>query len=127
MSQTRVIMILLLLAALLGCAVGPNYRRPDMAVPQQWAHADQPGLSAGVVAILQWWHTLQDPMLDALIERAVHTNLDLRIAAARVREARALRGVAAADQFPTVTLSSSYSRNRRSENVPTTPRSTAPE
>jgi uncharacterized protein YybS (DUF2232 family) len=34
-SQTRVIMILLLLAALLGCAVGPNYRRPDMAVPQQ--------------------------------------------------------------------------------------------
>src|SRR5438105_3302036 len=120
-------MILLLLAALLGCAVGPNYRRPDMAVPQQWAHADQPGLSAGVVAILQWWHTLQDPMLDALIERAVHTNLDLRIAAARVREARALRGVAAADHFPTVTVSSAYARNRRSENVPTTPRNIAPE
>jgi outer membrane protein, multidrug efflux system len=126
-SQTRVIMILLLLATLLGCAVGPNYRRPDMAVPQQWAHADRPGLSAGVVAILQWWQTLQDPRLDALIERAVHTNLDLRIAAARVREARALRGVAAADQFPTVTLSSAYARNRRSANVPTTPRNIAPE
>jgi len=49
----------------------------------------------------------------------VHTNLDLRMAAARVREARALRGVAAADQFPTVTVSSAYARTRRSANVPT--------
>jgi len=112
-------MLVLLLAAVLGCAVGPHYQRPDMAVPQQWAHADQPGLSAGVVAVLQWWQTLQDPRLDALIERAVHTNLDLRMAAARVREARALRGVAAADQFPTVTVSSAYARTRRSANVPT--------
>jgi hypothetical protein len=89
-------------------------------MPQQWVHADQPGLSAGVVAVLQWWLTLQDPMLDALIERAVHTNLDVRMAAARIREARALRGVAAADHFPTVTFSSAYARNRPSENVTTT-------
>ena len=127
MSQTRASMLVLLLAAVLGCAVGPNYQRPDMAVPQQWAHADQPGLSAGVVAVLQWWQTLKDPMLDALIERAVHANLDLRMAATRVRESRALRRVAAADQFPTVTLSSAYSRNRLSANVTTTPRSIAPE
>jgi len=126
-SQTRASMLVLLLAAVLGCAVGPNYQRPDMAVPQQWAHADQPGLSAGVVAVLQWWQTLKDPMLDALIERAVHANLDLRMAATRVRESRALRRVAAADQFPTVTLSSAYSRNRLSANVTTTPRSIAPE
>src|SRR5262249_6455243 len=74
-----------------------------------------------------WWHTLNDLLLDALIERAVHANLDLRIAAARVREARALRGVAAADQFPTVTVSGAYARNRLSENVTTTPKSIAPE
>jgi len=120
-------MLWLLLAAVLGCTVGPTYQRPDIAVPQQWIHADQPGLSAGVVEVLQWRQTLKDPMLDALIERAVHTNLDLRMAAARVREARALRGVAAADQFPTVTLSSAYARNRLSANVTTTPRSIAPE
>jgi NodT family efflux transporter outer membrane factor (OMF) lipoprotein len=66
-------------------------------------------------------------VLDALIERAVHTNLDLRMAAACVREARALRGVAAADQFPTVTVSSAYARNRRSTNVTTTPRNIAPD
>jgi hypothetical protein len=66
-------------------------------------------------------------MLDALIGQAVHTNLDLRMAAARVREARALRGVAAADQFPTVTVSGAYSRNRLSENVTTTPRNIEPE
>jgi outer membrane protein, multidrug efflux system len=126
-SQTRALMLWLLLAAIPGCTVGPHYQRPDTAVPQQWVHADQPGLSAGVVAVLQWWQTLKDPLLDALIERAVHANLDLRIAQARVREARALRGVAAADQFPTVTVSSAYARNRLSENVTTTPKSIAPE
>jgi outer membrane protein TolC len=126
-SQTRASLLVLFLAAVLGWTVGPTYQRPDLAVPQQWAHADQPGLSAGVITVLQWWHTFQDPMLDALIERAVRTNLDLRMAAARVREARALRGVAAADHCPTVTVSGAYARNRLSENLTTTPKSIAPE
>jgi outer membrane protein, multidrug efflux system len=126
-SQTRALLLWLLLAAVPGCTVGPHYQRPDIAMPQQWVHADQPGLSAGVVAVLQWWRTFKDPVLDALIERAVYTNLDVRMAAARVREAHALRGVAAADQFPTVTVSGAYARNRLSENVTTTPPNIAPD
>ena len=54
MSQTHALLLWLLLAAMLGCTVGPTYQRPDLAVPQQWVHADQSGLSAGVVAIHQW-------------------------------------------------------------------------
>jgi outer membrane protein TolC len=92
-SQTRALLLWLLLAAVPGCTVGPHYQRPDIAMPQQWVHADQPGLSAGVVAVLQWWRTFKDPVLDALIERAVYTNLDVRMAAARVRGgARPARG-----------------------------------
>jgi outer membrane protein, multidrug efflux system len=66
-------------------------------------------------------------VLDALIERVVYTNLDVRMAAVRVREARALRGVAAADQFPTVTVSGAYARNLLSENVTTTPPNIVPD
>ena len=48
-----------------------------------------------------WWTTLSDPQLSRLIERAVTGNLDLKKARARVREARARRGIAEAGLFPT--------------------------
>ena len=66
---------------------------------------------------MQWWTTLNDPALDALILRAVDANLDLRVAEARVREARALRGVVAAEGRPTIDATASYTRSRRSENA----------
>ena len=49
-----------------------------------------------------WWTTLNDPELSSLIDRAVSGNLDLKKARARVREARARRGVAKAGLFPTL-------------------------
>jgi len=55
-----------------------------------------------------------DSELDSLIERAVRSDLDLRIAQARVREARAQYGIASADLWPTVDGSSSYARQRQS-------------
>jgi NodT family efflux transporter outer membrane factor (OMF) lipoprotein len=117
-SKSRAVFILPVLATLLGCAVGPDYRKPETAVPQQWAHVEDPGLSTGAAEVTRWWQTLNDPTLDSLIDRAVSANHDLQIATARVREARALRGVAAADQFPTIDASGAYSRVRESENVP---------
>jgi NodT family efflux transporter outer membrane factor (OMF) lipoprotein len=59
-----------------------------------------------------WWTTLNDSQLSGLIERAVAGNLDLKQARARVREARARRGIAAADLFPTLDASGSASWNR---------------
>ena len=103
------------LILLAGCTVGPNYRSPKTKVPEQFANASSsPGKTE---TISRWWNTLQDPTLNSLIDRAVQSNLDVRLAQARVREARALRGVERADLLPTVNASASYSRLRTSENT----------
>jgi outer membrane protein, multidrug efflux system len=65
-------------------------------------------------AVSKWWQTLHDPELTALVERAVQGNLDLRMASARILEARAARGVARADLLPTIGLSDSVQRLRSS-------------
>jgi hypothetical protein len=85
---------LLLLLGLAGCAVGPNYQMPDMRVPARWSEAPPQGVTTQPRQVTRWWGAFNDPRLDSLIERAVASNLDLRQAEARVREARALRGVA---------------------------------
>jgi NodT family efflux transporter outer membrane factor (OMF) lipoprotein len=56
-------------------------------------------------SLAEWWTTLNDPILQRLMERAVLGNLDLRRAGAVIREARARRGIANADRFPTITTS----------------------
>jgi outer membrane protein, multidrug efflux system len=100
-----------------GCAVGPNYQRPDLPVPAGWMEAQQKGLDARSEDLARWWSTFNDPLLDSLVDRAVRSNLDLRLAEARIREARATRVVTAAGAWPTVDVSGSYTRNRASENA----------
>src|SRR5262249_16714841 len=112
---TAVIVLVLLIA---GCTVGPNYKTPKTKLPQSFPNAtasNQPTNSPDQFA--RWWTTLQDPVLDSLIDRAVRGNLDLKLAQARVREARAQRGVVAADLYPDVNAAASYQRNRVSKNV----------
>jgi len=78
------------------------------------------------VQLAQWWSTFNDPLLTTLISRAVASNLDLRLAVARIREARAVRGVVAPDSQPQVAASGAYTRIRRSTNtivLPTDPAS----
>ncbi len=96
----------LMLLVLSGCAkVGPNYVRPDTSLSTTW-HSDlKGGLSAEEInpqTLAEWWTTLNDPELSSLIDRAVSDNLDLKKANARVREARARRGIAKAGLFPTL-------------------------
>jgi len=106
------------LAALLlaGCAtVGPNYRRPDVATPAQYAEPhDAQGLSDAELAI--WWKRFGDPQLDSLITRAIALNLDVQSAAARIREARARETLAGARNLPTIDAQASATRQRISEN-----------
>jgi NodT family efflux transporter outer membrane factor (OMF) lipoprotein len=66
--------------------------------------------------IVRWWESFGDTVLTDLIYRAELANLDLKSAVARVREARAQRGVARGDYFPTITLSGAYSYFKLSEN-----------
>jgi NodT family efflux transporter outer membrane factor (OMF) lipoprotein len=66
----------------------------------------------------RWWTTFHDPILDSLVTRAVEGNLDLKIAAARIREARAARRIAASAALPQVDVEGAYSRAKRSDAVP---------
>ena len=101
-----------------GCAVGPNYQQPNVSAPAHWGEPLNGGETNGAVSVAAWWENFQDSELDSLIERAVRSNLDLRIAQARVREARAQYRIASADLWPTVDGSSSYARQRESKNQP---------
>src|SRR4029077_9373228 len=87
------------------------------AMPNGWS---EPATNTAAPAT-QWWRTFNDPRLDSLIERAVKQNYDLRIASARLREARALRGVAGWDFGPTIDANASYTRTRTSKNSLTFP------
>jgi NodT family efflux transporter outer membrane factor (OMF) lipoprotein len=73
-------------------------------------------VSTAPVTITQWWATLNDPELDALIDRAVESNLDLRLATARLREARARRAAVSGEQLPTINLDAAYHHERISGN-----------
>ena len=115
-SKKTVAWLPLLVTGLLvtGCAVGPDYRSPDVSMPESWNEQSTDKAVIAPVSIAQWWKAFNDPALDSLIAQAVESNHDLRIAEARIREARALHRVAAADLWPNVNTSGSYSRSRRS-------------
>ena len=110
--------ICFLLAA--GCTVGPNFKPPEADFPPAWTGVSAPApevTSAAVsepVTLVEWWRSYEDDTLTSLIDRAVRSNLDLREAEARIRQARAARGVGAADLWPTVDSSASYTRSRGS-------------
>ena len=102
------------LVGLTGCKVGPNYKAPQTAAPASWTSAMSGGLSkaaADTNVLARWWVVFKDPTLSELIERARAGNLDLKQAEARVREARAQRGIAKAALFPTVGANASASRS----------------
>ena len=92
----------LLVASLVlaGCTVGPNYAPPELAVPAAWNAVPEEAAGDPDAELARWWQRFGDPQLTRLVERSVRGNLDLRVAEARVREARALRGVRAAGLWP---------------------------
>lgn len=119
-SWTSFVISTLLLA---GCAVGPNYKRPQVAVPNQWTVAPARGTSAKAIEKEDWWSSFQDPELNSLIERAAAQNLDFKLALDRVEEARAVRGVARSGYFPSIDASASATRNRQRVIAPVAPSS----
>jgi len=97
-----------------GCAVGPNYAKPKVDVPGSYRglapDADQTG--AASFGDEKWWDAFQDPTLRELITTALKENYDVRIAAARILQARALLGITRADQYPTVSAGASAVNER---------------
>ncbi|HWF45831.1 MAG TPA: efflux transporter outer membrane subunit, partial [Bryobacteraceae bacterium] len=99
----RLIAVLIAAGWLTGCAVGPNYRRPAVQVPQTFrAPEPLPASQAASFADLKWWEVFKDPDLQSLIRTALQQNYDLRDAVARVEEARANLGITRSNQFPQV-------------------------
>src|SRR5579863_5888899 len=103
-------------ALLSGCKVGPNYHPPKTEMPSQWTSEMVGGETNRNVGDAAWWKTFNDAELNSLIARAAQSNLNLRVAEARVREARASRGVVASSLGPTVNADGSYQRERLSQN-----------
>ena len=113
-SATITGVLLLGFVTLTGCMVGPNHREPVTNMPAKFSNLDHAGFSNGEVES-RWWRSFNDEKLNRLVDLAVAGNHDLRIATARLREARALWSEAEFDRFPTVTSQGSYSRERSSE------------
>lgn len=97
-----------------GCTVGPNYRTPQMPVPDRFGDAPQP---PAIVNLANWWKSFNDPELNALVYRAIRSSLDLKQAQARILEARAQRVIAGAAELPTVNVQGGYIHNRTSQNL----------
>jgi multidrug efflux system outer membrane protein len=94
-------------ALLTGCAVGPNYHRPDTPVDAHFANAAEPVYGESD-PVEQYWLGFQDPLLTQLVNDALGHNKDLAVAAANLMAARAAARLAGFDQYPTVTVSGSY-------------------
>jgi len=100
-----------------GCTVGPDYKPPSTAsTPAQWSEPLQGGETSQPDSVASWWRSFNDPELNSLINRAVAANLDLKIAEARVRQARAQAGIASSAFLPTLDANGSYTRQWVSKN-----------
>jgi len=110
-----------LVVILTGCAVGPNYRRPDVTAPATWKEAreasdeklwqearPQDTLERGA-----WWEVFNDPELNVLEVQAVHANRSVQAALARLDRARAVARLPKADLLPTLESNVSYNHFQR--------------
>ncbi|HEX4645279.1 MAG TPA: efflux transporter outer membrane subunit [Verrucomicrobiae bacterium] len=93
-----------------GCAVGPNYKRPAINSPPSFR--DDNAASNSSFAELTWWRVYEDDTLQALIQEAFTNNYDLRIAAARVEQARAVAMQARSQFIPSANYSGTVARGR---------------
>lgn len=117
----------LVVALVAGCAVGPDFVRPSSPMPEKWAEATRDLAGVEPPNLAHWWTIFRDPKLNSLVDRAVQSNLDLRLAEARIREARAQRVVAGAALYPEIDVSGEYSRSRNSLNAGSSAASSVPE
>ncbi|HUG72723.1 MAG TPA: efflux transporter outer membrane subunit [Steroidobacteraceae bacterium] len=99
-------------ALLAGCAVGPDYREPQLVLPQQFANADAARYTTEDTGLATFWTVFHDATLSRLVSESLFANHDLRIALSRLNEARALRGAARLDLGPAITASAGYADQR---------------
>ena len=94
-----------------GCAVGPNYKRPPVALPGQF-YGEQAAAEARSLSDVPWWDLFRDPVLKGLVDEALKNGFDARLAAARVEETRALYGIARSEFLPAAGYLGGWQRTR---------------
>ncbi|MGB3436806.1 multidrug efflux RND transporter outer membrane subunit OprZ [Achromobacter sp.] len=102
----------LLALALAGCSLAPTYERPAAPVPGAY---DTPATDGQAAMPQDWRDYFYDPALQAWIAAALENNRNLRVAALRIQEARALYGVQQADRLPSIDGTGEFSRGRATE------------
>ena len=103
---------LLTAAALAGCTLGPDYRRPEIAAPAAFQYEPK---DAAATADTLWWQQFHDPVLDALIAEALAHNTNVQIAAANVEQAAALLTQTRSQLFPALGVGAGAQRERTRE------------
>ncbi len=118
MSCRRAVAAILLASSGTGCAIGPNYHRPEVSAPGEYRGQVGPAEAASI-ADLPWWEVFEDEVLQQLILEALANNHDLQAAAARVEQAKALLGVARSPFYPQITYQGAGGRQRDPEGLGT--------
>ena len=110
------VILSLLVVVLQGCRpVGPDYERPLTEMPDIWQQKAVKGLESGDADLETWWQILKDPVLDKLIARAGHGNLELEQAWRRIEQARADLSFSRGRLYPKVDGVGDYQRLRLSD------------
>jgi len=119
-------LILAFASMLAACAMGPDYKRPEVKTPDSF-RGQSAQLDEKSLADLAWWDLYRDPVLEKLVKIALQQNYDVRIAIARVEEFRAAAGISGLGSIPQISAAGSATRSRISTVGPTPlPASAAP-
>ncbi|WP_260846634.1 TolC family protein [Shewanella algae] len=101
-----------------GCSMAPDYQLPSVKVSELYFNADTQGVAAQALDYQEWWRQFNDPQLDALVAKAQQQNINLKIAAERIRSAQAYETAVSSLKLPSVSLGGGYMDLRISENDP---------
>lgn len=100
---------------LTGCVVGPNYQSPTTTVPDRWSA--NPGAPNSAQALQSFWSGFDDPVLTRLIQQAIESNYDLKIAGERIRAAHDTVRVAAAGGLPQIGVGAAAESRRQTQTI----------
>src|ERR1700733_3405978 len=112
MTKLSTLAISLLLT---GCVVGPTYESPTTKVPGHWSA--NPGEPSSAEALKSFWTSFQDPILTRLIQQAIESNYDLKIAGERIRAANDTVRVAASGGKPQIGIGVDAESRRQTQTV----------
>ncbi len=110
----RPLVLALATAMVTGCAVGPDYKRPDLVLPGDFGTGTTGDTSTVPAAAIpnDWWKQYNDPQLDAIVAAALANNADIRLAVARIAEARGVLRETNGALFPEIDLNGAGARQR---------------